>query len=212
MRNRDRVRKFNRDTVPSGSPRTISIRAKRNRANCSLLSGKRFDATEDRSHGRPERAVKPEPRSCIRNQSRENLLKRTKIVLALPSYHRQRLSGIRRGWCPRLPLRKRGDWEGDPFRLWRHSPPVFKWAGFIDRRWPSQGETTIEETPLPHGELAFRATPQSGPRGRGERIRTAADSKYPARMEFYPGIIDHDASFPPSRAAALKVCLRFTAQ
>jgi hypothetical protein len=27
------------------------------------------------------------------------LLKRTKIVLALPSYHRQRLSGIRRGWC-----------------------------------------------------------------------------------------------------------------
>jgi hypothetical protein len=40
------------------------------------------------------------PRSCIRNQSRENLLKRTKIVLALPSYHRQRLSSIRRGWCP----------------------------------------------------------------------------------------------------------------
>ncbi len=40
------------------------------------------------------------PRSCIRNQSQENLLKRTKIVLALPSYHRQRLSGIRRGWCP----------------------------------------------------------------------------------------------------------------
>ncbi len=40
------------------------------------------------------------PRSCIRNQSQENLLKRTKIVLALPSYNRQRLSGIRRGWCP----------------------------------------------------------------------------------------------------------------
>ena len=107
MRNRDRVRKFNRDTVPSGSPRTISIRAKRNRANCSLLSGKRFDATEDRSHGRPERAVQPEPRSCIRNQSRENLLKRTKIVLAVPSYHRQRLSGIRRGWCPSRSLRNR---------------------------------------------------------------------------------------------------------
>src|ERR1700735_4877685 len=49
------------------------------------------------------------PRSCIRNQSRENLLKRTKIVLALPSYHRQRLSGIRRGWCPsRCP----GDGQG----------------------------------------------------------------------------------------------------
>jgi hypothetical protein len=28
------------------------------------------------------------------------LLERTKIVLALPSYNRQRLSGIRRGWCP----------------------------------------------------------------------------------------------------------------
>jgi len=40
------------------------------------------------------------PRSCIRNQSQENLLERTKIVLAVPSYHRQRLSGIRRGWCP----------------------------------------------------------------------------------------------------------------
>ena len=40
------------------------------------------------------------PRSCIRNQSQENLLWRTKIVLALPSYNRQRLSGIRRGWCP----------------------------------------------------------------------------------------------------------------
>ena len=40
------------------------------------------------------------PRSCIRYQSQENLLERTKIVLAVPSYHRQRLSGIRRGWCP----------------------------------------------------------------------------------------------------------------
>src|SRR3982074_1164534 len=40
------------------------------------------------------------PRSCIRNLSQENLLERTKIVLALPSYNRQRLSGIGRGWCP----------------------------------------------------------------------------------------------------------------
>src|SRR5437016_9297871 len=31
--------------------------------------------------------------------SQENLLKRTNIVLALPSYKRQRLSVIRRGWC-----------------------------------------------------------------------------------------------------------------
>src|SRR5258707_9770270 len=48
----------------------------------------------------PARAVWLAPRSCIRNQSRENLLKRTKIVLALPDFDRQRLSGIRRGWCP----------------------------------------------------------------------------------------------------------------
>jgi len=34
------------------------------------------------------------------DQSRGNLPTKTKIVLALPSYNRQRLSGIRRGWCP----------------------------------------------------------------------------------------------------------------
>src|SRR5258708_29191228 len=45
----------------------------------------------------------PAPRSCIRVQSQEDELKRTKIVLALPSYDRQRLSGIRRGWCPAIP-------------------------------------------------------------------------------------------------------------
>jgi hypothetical protein len=49
------------------------------------------------------------PRSCIRNQSQENLLERTKIVLAVPSYNRQRLSGIRRGWCPsRFPKTMQG--------------------------------------------------------------------------------------------------------
>src|SRR6266699_79685 len=37
---------------PIRSPRANSTRAKRNRANCSLLSGKRFDATEDRSRNR----------------------------------------------------------------------------------------------------------------------------------------------------------------
>jgi hypothetical protein len=77
------------------------IRTKRNRASRPRLSGKRFDATEDRDHDRPAtNAAQPEPRSCIRNQSLENRLKRTKIVLALPSYKRQRLSVIRRGWCP----------------------------------------------------------------------------------------------------------------
>jgi hypothetical protein len=34
------------------------------------------------------------------DQSRGNLPTKTKIVLALPSYNRQRLSVIRRGWCP----------------------------------------------------------------------------------------------------------------
>ena len=34
------------------------------------------------------------------DQSRGNLPTKTKIVLALPSYIRQRLSVIRRGWCP----------------------------------------------------------------------------------------------------------------
>ena len=52
------------------------------------------------------------PRSCIRNQSQENLLKRTKIVLAVPSYNRQRLSGIRRGWCPsQIPEKRREGFE-----------------------------------------------------------------------------------------------------
>src|SRR5205814_5744768 len=51
--------------------------------------------------GRLAFAVPPQdPRSCIRVRSQEDALKRTKIVLALPSYDRQRLSGIRRGWCP----------------------------------------------------------------------------------------------------------------
>src|SRR5712671_5483523 len=35
------------------------------------------------------------PKSISRELPQE-----TTIVLALPSYHRQRLSGIRRGWCP----------------------------------------------------------------------------------------------------------------
>jgi hypothetical protein len=38
--------------------------------------------------------------------SQENVLKRTKIVLALPSYDRQRLSGIRRGGARLDPIKK----------------------------------------------------------------------------------------------------------
>jgi hypothetical protein len=89
-----------RTTRPRGRlPRTN--RTKRNRANHSSLSGKRFDATEDRDiWTRQLKAAARASRSCIRIRSRENMLKRPKIALALPSYDRQRLSGIRRGWCP----------------------------------------------------------------------------------------------------------------
>jgi len=57
-------------------------------------------ATEDRDRDCPAKAVQPAPRSCIRNQSLKISLKRTNNVLALPSYNRQRLSVIGRGWCP----------------------------------------------------------------------------------------------------------------
>jgi hypothetical protein len=100
VRNRYRLRKFFPGLPSHSAASRETTRAKRNRANRTLLSGKRFDATEDRSHNRTTDAVQSVPRSCIRYQSQENLLKRTKIVLAVPSYHRQRLSGIRRGWCP----------------------------------------------------------------------------------------------------------------
>ena len=64
-----------------------NIHAKRNRANHSSLSGKRFDATEDRELKTDQRSLFGLlPRSCIRVHSQENVLKRTKIVLALPSY------------------------------------------------------------------------------------------------------------------------------
>jgi hypothetical protein len=98
--------KFVRDAVsPLFTLRELH-HAKRNRANHSLLNGKRFYATEDRDRDCPAKAVQPAPRSCIRNQSlkispKSKLsLKRQNIVLALPSYNRQRLSVIGRGWCP----------------------------------------------------------------------------------------------------------------
>jgi hypothetical protein len=57
----------------------------------------------------------------------------------LPSYDRQRLSGIRRGWCPSRPKTA----SGVPFRRWLCSPPVVKCAGFISPVWSSQGETAL---------------------------------------------------------------------
>ena len=103
-------------------------------------SGKRFDATEDRSLRADQReAASRVPRSCIRVRSREDVLKRTKIVLALPSYNRQRLSGIRRGWCPpcdpkRIRRVLRSD-VGDAHRL------SLSDALSISENQPSQGET-----------------------------------------------------------------------
>jgi len=74
--------------------------------------------------------------------------RKTKIEPALPSYKRQRLSDIRRGWCPPRPS-KRGR-KGDPFRRKRSSPPVLKWARSKGAGWPSQGETTGWSGPTKH--------------------------------------------------------------
>jgi hypothetical protein len=71
---------------PSGIASREYIHAKRNRANHSSLSGKRFDATEDHDSQADQRSLFGlPPRSCIRVHSQEDALKRTKIALALPS-------------------------------------------------------------------------------------------------------------------------------
>src|SRR3954468_5616985 len=131
-RNRSWLRKFILGYPPHRPPSRENRRAKRNHASHPSLSGKRFDATEDREL----RVNRPKPsnrrsRSCIRIRSQEDTLWRTKIVLALPSYNRQRLSGIRRGWCPWRPCCGR---TGVPFRLWLCSPPVVEWPPFISRQ------------------------------------------------------------------------------
>src|SRR5947209_5011489 len=72
------------------------------------------------------------PKSISRELAQE-----TTIVLALPDFDRQRLSGICRGWCPAVPK----GCAGGPFRLWRRSPPVVKCAGFIYGGYPSQGKS-----------------------------------------------------------------------
>ena len=73
------------------------------------------------------------------DQSRGNLPTKTKIVLALPSYNRQRLSVIRRGWCPFRTLYPR-DRRGGPFRRRRSSPPVVECAVSIGGGRPSQAK------------------------------------------------------------------------
>src|SRR3984957_11775790 len=62
---------------PARPPRAAKTRAKRNRANCSSLSGKRFDATEDRSRNRSADAGQlatevMHPISISRELAREN--------------------------------------------------------------------------------------------------------------------------------------------
>src|SRR5205085_10761552 len=94
---------------PVRPPCAKTVRAKRKRANHSFPERKAL-----RRHRGPrikivQRSLSgPAPRSCIRNRSQENSLKRTEVALALPSYDRQRLSGIRRGWCPSRPKKPIG--------------------------------------------------------------------------------------------------------
>src|SRR5690242_13557908 len=90
-----------RATRPTGPPRAEQSAQSEIAPTAPSPSGKRFDATEDRSIEADQRNTAARaPRSCIRIRSQENELKRPKVALALPSYDRQRLSGIRRGWCP----------------------------------------------------------------------------------------------------------------
>jgi hypothetical protein len=73
-----RPRKFFSGTNrPSGHFARKTIHAKRNRAYRSSLSGKRFDATEDRDHDRSAFAVQSEievmhPNSLSRERALEN--------------------------------------------------------------------------------------------------------------------------------------------
>jgi hypothetical protein len=68
---------FRRDYPSHSTARRETIRAKRNRANRSLLSRKRFDATEDLDLNRPAYAVQSvtevmHPKSISRERAQEN--------------------------------------------------------------------------------------------------------------------------------------------
>src|SRR3954452_11924621 len=100
MRSRASAPQIRLERPAPSAPRAKIRRAKRNRANCSSLSGKRFEATEDRGDYRPAFTGSAptevmHPISISRELAQEN-----QDRLALPSYNRQHLSGIRRGWCP----------------------------------------------------------------------------------------------------------------
>ncbi len=127
------------------------------------------------------------PRSCIRNQSRENLLKRTKIVLALPSYNRQRLSSIRRGWCPSRSQKGierviRSD-AGVAHRLSSSARVVSTVDSQVKAK--RQGEKRL-----------WRLQNRPPPVTRNARRKQAAAGCAVAQSRFYPGII---RSARPSR-------------
>jgi hypothetical protein len=73
----DRFRKFVSGPGSHSAALPETIRAKRNRANHPSLSGKRFDATEDRSYGRSALADQSgtevmHPSSISRGRAQEN--------------------------------------------------------------------------------------------------------------------------------------------
>ena len=145
------------------------------------------------------------PRSCIRNQSRENLLKRTKIVLALPSYNRQRLSGIRRGWCPSRSQEKTGTERvirsdsGVTHRLSLSARVV----SAVDRQVKAkrQGEKRL-----------WRLQNRHSAGTRKIRRSQAAFGKSPVESYFYPGIIWRGTLAPcPKASAEARVYLQFPA-
>ena len=115
------------------------------------------------------------------DQSRGNLPTKTKIVLALPSYNRQRLSVIRRGWCP-LQTLCAGDRRGDPFRRRRSSPPVVECAGSIGGGSPSQAKQQQKKR---LSCLRNPASAKASPAPPGARLGRVT----PLKTLFYPGII-----------------------
>src|SRR3954462_4018436 len=100
MRSRASAPQIRLERPAPSAPRAKIRRAKRNRANCSSLSGKRFEATEDRGDYRPAFTASARYRGHAPDINLKRLAQENQDRLALPSYNRQRLSGIRRGWCP----------------------------------------------------------------------------------------------------------------
>jgi len=117
------------------------------------------------------------------DQSRGNLPTKTKIVLALPSYNRQRLSVIRRGWCPpRAPEipEIEGVIRSDVSEAHRLSLSA-RVLSALDGQVKAKRQ---EEAPLPLAESALR--PSSGQSVQGQ----ARTVKSREKSSFYPGNIE----------------------